>query len=63
MTIVKTFCLGFTERDSSRVTIQGVDPEALTILIDYVYTSHVYWQHERNSFSRLIFAKSLVVRT
>jgi len=32
---------GFTERDSSRVNIHGVDPEALTILIDYVYTSQV----------------------
>jgi len=32
---------GFTERDSNRVNIHGVDPEALTILIDYVYTSQV----------------------
>jgi len=32
---------GFTERDSSRVTLQGLDPEALQILVDYVYTSQV----------------------
>merc|ERR1719342_717791 len=32
---------GFTERDSSRVVLQGVDPEALHILVDYVYTSQV----------------------
>ena len=32
---------GFTERDSSRVVLQGVDPEALHILVDYVYTSCV----------------------
>lgn len=32
---------GFTERDSSRVVLQGVDPEALHILVDYVYTSSV----------------------
>ena len=33
---------GFTERDSSRVVLQGVDPEALHILVDYVYTSQVW---------------------
>ena len=33
--------LGFTERDSNRVNIHGVDPEALTVLVDYVYTSQV----------------------
>merc|ERR1719305_1713774 len=32
---------GFTERDSNRVNIHGVDPEALTVLVDYVYTSEV----------------------
>ena len=32
---------GFTERDSSRVTLQGLDPEALQILVEYVYTSEV----------------------
>jgi len=32
---------GFTERDSSRVVLQGVDPDALHILVDYVYTSEV----------------------
>ena len=29
---------GFTERDSSRVVLQSIDPEALHILVDYVYT-------------------------
>ena len=32
---------GFTERESSRVTLQGLDPEALQTLVDYVYTSLV----------------------
>lgn len=32
---------GFTERESSRVTIQQVDPEALETLVEYVYTSQV----------------------
>ena len=32
---------GFTERDSTRVVLQGIDPEALHILVDYVYTSEV----------------------
>merc|ERR1719348_2743674 len=32
---------GFTERDSSRVTLQGIDPEDLQILVEYVYTSEV----------------------
>ena len=32
---------GFTERDSSRVVLQGLDPEALQILVEYVYTSEV----------------------
>ena len=40
-TLFKMFPLGFTERDSSRVNIKGVDPDALTTLIDYVYTSQV----------------------
>ena len=33
---------GFTERDSDRVIIHGVEPEALNILVDYVYTSQVF---------------------
>ena len=37
---------GFTERESSRVTLQGLDPEALQTLVDYVYTSLV--EVERN---------------
>ena len=32
---------GFTERDSSRVRLQGVDSEALQTLVEYVYTSQV----------------------
>jgi len=32
---------GFTERESNRVTLQGVDSQALQILVDYVYTSEV----------------------
>ena len=32
---------GFTEKESSRVTLQGLDPEALQTLVDYVYTSLV----------------------
>jgi kelch-like protein 2/3 len=32
---------GFEERNQSRVTLVNVDPEALRILIDYVYTSEV----------------------
>ena len=33
---------GFTERDRDRVIIYNVEPEALNILVDYVYTSQVY---------------------
>ena len=36
---------GFTERDSSRVVLQGLDPEALQILVEYVYTSEVDMMH------------------
>lgn len=32
---------GFTERDRDRVVIHDVEPEALSILVDYVYTSQV----------------------
>ena len=37
---------GFTERESSRVTLQGLDPEALQTLVDYVYTSLVEVERE-----------------
>ena len=32
---------GFEERNQTRVTLVNVDPEALRILVDYVYTSEV----------------------
>ena len=32
---------GFNERNREKVTLVNVDPEALRVLVDYVYTAEV----------------------
>ncbi len=44
---------GFEERNQSRVTLVNVDPEALRILVDYVYTSEVEVTEENVQVSRI----------
>lgn len=47
--------MSFEESKQDRITLQEVDSQALTLLVDYVYTSEVQVTEENVQVNSLIF--------
>lgn len=52
---------GFEESRQDRITIQGVDPAALNLLVEYMYTSNIYITEENVQI--LLQAANLLILT